>query len=61
MRASSVSITNLTKVTQKVWIFDGDGSAPGSLTLLPGTTGAVSFKNQHAYSQNRTKQAFGHV
>jgi len=49
VRASTVSITNLSKDTQKVWVFDSDGSAPKCLTLLPNTSDAISLKNQHAY------------
>ena len=49
MRASAVSITNLSKDTQRVWVFDSDGSAPGCLTLLPNTMGSVPLKNQHSY------------
>ena len=49
MRASAVSIRNLTDFTQKVWIFDSDGSVPESLALLPNTSGSFPFKNQHSY------------
>ena len=49
MRASEVSIANRSGGTQKVWIFDSNGSAPRSLTLLPDTSGSLPLQNQHSY------------